>query len=242
MNNDAWVAVQAVSAMKEFMKNRISRNFAISFITLLGIQGLYAQEAASLSAKEILQKVRQAYASLSTYRDTGWTVHGSKADAWTNTFTELFGTRTYYRVEVITAAHPYSQTNRFWCDGLEHCAQWGGPNVQHDLELDDLSSVSGETSIPAVYFLLHWGNVFIPLKLGPENELLRRPDETVGDESCYVVARTTPKNPATLWIGTRDFLIRRCQTNGRTETHENISVNERLQARDYLPLLATSSR
>jgi hypothetical protein len=106
----------------------------------------------------------------------------------------------------------------------------------------NLTGVADETSIPAVFFLLSWGNIFTPFELGPDSELLRKPDETVGDESCFVVARTTPKNPATLWIGKRDFLIRRCQTNGRTETHENISTNDQFQAVDYVPLVVRSNR
>jgi len=201
-----------------------------------------SNEPSTLSAKEILYKVRQAYAGLSTYRDTGWTVQHYKDDAWTNTFTELLGPRTRYRVEVVTAAHPYSQTNRFWCDGIEHRFQSGGPTVFRGMDLaGNLLDVSDETSIPAVYFLLSWGNIFTPLNLGPDTELIRKPDEAVGGELCYVVARTTAAHPATIWVGNRDFLIRRCQTSGRIETHENISTNEQFQASDFLPLNAGSN-
>ena len=161
-------------------------------------------------------------------------MHQYNNQSWTNTFSELLGTRTCYRVEVITTAHPFSQTNRFWCDGVEHCSQRGSPTIFHDLDLSNLNSVYDETCIPAVYFLIKWGNVFTPFKLGPEIELVRKADEMVGEESCYVVAQTTPKNPAILWIGKRDFLIRRHQNNFWTETHENIITNEQLQIVDYV--------
>ncbi len=221
--------------------------FIAGLIVLAGpenVVGLRAQDAIkiydnarNLSASDILDRVRLAYASISSYRDTGWTVHQYQEDAWTNTFSELFGPRNCYRVEVITAPHPFSRTNRFWCDGLEHCNQMGEPTIFHDMDLaGNLISVAAETSIPAVYFLLQWGNPFTSFKLGPDAELLRKSDEIVGEESCYVVARTTPAHPATLWISRRDFLIRRCKANGRTETHENISTNEQFHTADYLPL------
>jgi outer membrane lipoprotein-sorting protein len=234
------------------MTNRISRVLAVSLLFLAGFTvstNTLAQEpskthtAADISAKDILQKVRQAYASISTYRDTGWTVHQYKTDAWTNTFTEVLGTRTRYRIEVITAAHPFSRTNRFWCDGMEHSSQAeaDAAAVVHHTDQSNLSSVYDETCIPAVYFLINWGNVFTPFKMGPDTELLRKPDDTVGEESCYVVARTTPEYAGTLWIGKRDFLIRRYQSKFWTETHENIVINEQIQPADYLPLTAKLS-
>ena len=125
--------------------NQLRRTLTSSLVVLIGVgtvEGLRAQErtvsgdaAADLSAKCILQRVRLAYACLSTYRDTGWTMHQYRGDAWTNTFSELLGTRTCYRVEIITAAHPYSQTNRCWCDGLEHYYQMGGQALIGSSEL-----------------------------------------------------------------------------------------------------------
>lgn len=233
--------------------NQFGRKLAVSLSVLVGIgslQGAYAQggaasrmEATDLSPKGILESVRVAYSLLSTYRDTGWTVQRYKDDAWTNTFSELLGTRTCYRIELITAAHPFSQTNHFWCDGLEHCSQMGGPTVFRGLDLaGNLCSVSQDTSLPAIYFLLQWGNVFTPFNLGPDNELVRKPDETVDGEGCYVVERTTAANPATLWVGKRDFLVRRCQMNGRIETHENISTNDVFEAADYVPVSFRGNR
>jgi hypothetical protein len=226
------------------IQNQFGRILAVHLVVLIAIGSLQCsraqeaitsrKEATNLPAKAILERVRVAYSLLSSYRDTGWTVQQYKKDAWTNTFSELLGARTCYRIELITAAHPFSQTNRFWCDGLEHCCQRGGPMVFRGLDLTgNLSSVAQDTSLPAIYFLLQWGNVFTPFNLGPDSELVRKPDEMVGNEDCYVVARTTPANPVTLWVGKQDFLIRRCQQNGRIETHENISTNQVFHTADF---------
>jgi RNA polymerase sigma factor (sigma-70 family) len=193
-----------------------------------------------LSATNILATVKQAYASFSTYRDTGWTVHEYKdaktRDVWTNQFSELLGARTYYRIEIITAAHPYSYTNRYWSDGLDNYSQHETPTVFNGLDLTgNLSSVANETAVPAVYFNLSWGNIFVPFKLGPETELVRQTDEKIGGVDCYVISRTNALNQVKVWIGKRDFLIRRYQHNGNIEIHENISVNEQFKKEDFIP-------
>jgi RNA polymerase sigma factor (sigma-70 family) len=189
-----------------------------------------------LSATNILTTVKQVYASLSTYRDTGWAVHSYKEDAWTNNFSETLGARTYYRVEIITAPHPYSFTNRFWSDGLDNYSQQATPTIFKGLDLaGNLSSTANDTAVPTIYFNLSWGNVFVPFLLGPENELVRQDDEKVGSVDCYVVSRTNALNQVKLWIGKRDFLIRRYQHNGNLETHENIFVNEEFKREDFIP-------
>jgi hypothetical protein len=90
------------------------------------------------------------------------------------------------------------------------------------------------------------------LKLGTESQLVRGPDERVGDVDCYVLERknveglTNISRQVTLWIGKQDFLVRRWRDisiprdpNGkrrvRTETHENVVVNEDLKREDYGP-------
>jgi hypothetical protein len=211
---------------------------AVIILLTNGITGVSLAQGIGedLSPKDILQRVRLAYASLSTYRDTGYAVQQYKGSSWTNAFTELLGTRTCYRVEVITAAHPFSETKRFWSDGLDSYQQQGTPQIFSHMDLrGNLSSVAEDTALPAIYFNLSWGNIFVPLSLGPEAELVRKPDENIGNVSCFVVARTTPAYPATLWFGKEDSLIRRCETNGRIETHENISTNEIFRREDYIP-------
>jgi outer membrane lipoprotein-sorting protein len=203
-----------------------------------------SKDDSTLSPNEILQQVEKAYASLSSYRDTGWTVHRSTTHPSTNTFTEVLGARTRYRVEITTSPHPsFQRTSTFWCDGLDHNAQHGtGPGALHLLDLSaNLSTADNDTSIPGIYFLLPRRNIFAPYRPGLETELLRKPDETIGGESCYVVARSKASLPATIWVSKRDFLLRRCKTSDRIETHENIVINEQIQPADYLPLTAKLS-
>ncbi len=192
--------------------------------------------AAATSAAGILNLARQAYAALSAYRDNGWMVHEYHGDSWTNTFTEMLGARTCYQVEIITAAHPFSYTNRYWSDGLDHYwQQVPGARMQVGEMMGNLSMTVNETAVPTLYFNLSWGNAFIPFNLGPTNELFRLPDETMGGTDCYVVTRSNALNRVKLWVGKKDGLIRRYANNGNTETHENISVNQAYQREDFIP-------
>ena len=65
-----------------------------------------------LSASNIVAIVKHAYATIYTYRDTGWTVTQTGEYVWTNKFSELLDRRKLYRIEVVTAQNPFSQTNR----------------------------------------------------------------------------------------------------------------------------------
>jgi RNA polymerase sigma factor (sigma-70 family) len=190
-----------------------------------------------LSPSNILINVRLAYANLSTYRDTGWTVHNYGTFSRTNTFTEILGTRTCYRVDVITDAHPFSDTNRYFSDGLDGYQQLLSSTVFYHRDLaSNLASVYDETALPAIYFRLNWGNVMEPFGRGSRADVVRKPDESVGSVDCYVIANTATNYPVTLWVGKQDFLIRRCRHLSRLETHENISTNETFSREDYIPV------
>ncbi len=198
---------------------RTNENLQAADYLPAGVKLTRAAEPAELSAQGILEATRRAYASLSTYRDTGWCVHGDR----TNTFTELLGTRTLHLVEIIKGDEPYA-TERHWCDAP-------GLNDASD-DLTGLLLVSRDTGIPAIYFSISWGH---PL-LSFGTELVHKPDERVGDTDCYVVAGTSAaKSPVTLWVGKGDFLIRRYQGQFHVETHENIRTNEVLKAADFSP-------
>ena len=205
-----------------------------------------------LSPTNLIAKLRLAYASLSTYRDSAWTVHEYGTNAWTNRSEVLMGPRNLYRIEIKTAPHPFAHTNRYWSDGLDSYQQ-STPTVLKGPEFPgNLNTTSGDTVAPTLFFNLTWGNPLLPLRLGVETELIRGQDERVGDVDCYVLDRknvkglTNTTQQVTLWIGKQDFLVRRWQDisvprdpNGirraRTETHENIIVNEDLKREDYAP-------
>jgi hypothetical protein len=215
----------------------------------------HSNEAAQdLSPTNLIAKLRMAYASLSTYRDSGWTVHEYGTNVWTNRSEVLMGGRNLYRIQILTAPHPYSHTNRYWSDGVDGYQQGGTPTVfKNPNLLGDLSLTSDDSVAPTLFFSLQWGNPLVLLGLGAESKLVRGPDERVGDVDCYVLERknveglTNISQQVTLWIGKQDFLVRRWRDisiprdpNGkqrvRTETHENVVVNEEyLKREDYGP-------
>jgi RNA polymerase sigma factor (sigma-70 family) len=205
------------------------------------------------SPTNLVAKLRLAYASLSTYRDSAWTVHEYGTDVWTNHSQVLMGGRNLYQIEIITAPHPFAHTNRYWSDGMDSYQQSLTPTVLKGPDLlGNVNTTSGDTVVPTLFFNLQWANPLIPLRLGQDSELVRGPDERVGDVDCYVLERknvegmTNSQRHVTLWIGKDDFLVRRWRDisvprdpNGkrrvRTETHENIVVNEDLKREDYAP-------
>ncbi len=189
-----------------------------------------------LAATNIVALARQAYATLTTYQDTGWTVHAFQSETWTNTFTEKMGARTGYLVEIVTAPHPYVYTNRYWSDGLDYYwQQVPGARIKGGEMTGNLANTINETAVPTAYFNLSWGNVFTPFSLGTTGQLFRRADERVGETDCYVLACSNRVSQATLWVGKSDGLIRRYAHNGSTETHEHISINQAFQREDFTP-------
>lgn len=215
--------------------------------------GQLSASGEDLSPINLVAKLRLAYASLSTYRDSAWTVHEYGTNAWTNRSEVLMGGRNLYRIEILNAPHPFAQTNRYWSDGLDCYRQTFSSGIFKTLEFPaSLNETSDDSIAPRLFFNLTWGNPLLPLMLGVETELVRGPDELVGDVECYVLERknikgiTNVTQRVTLWVGKQDFLVRRWRDisvpripNGtqraRTETHENIVVNEDLKREDYAP-------
>jgi hypothetical protein len=71
------------------------------------------------------------------------------------------------------------------------------------------------------------------VRYNPPADLVRLKDETVNGVDCYVLQLANLR--LTVWVGKRDFLIRRYRNFIFTETHENIVVNENLQLADFIP-------
>ena len=214
-----------------------------------------------LSATNIVAMIKQAYASLSTYRDTGWTVHQWGDAVWTNEFSQIFGRTNCYLIELITAQLPNSHTNRWWSDGNGDYMQSITPTIHKSFDLGgNVSIVNDDSTAPALFFDLRWGNILDTLTFSSNAELIRQQDEIVGGIDCYVL--TQPNIGLTIWVGKQDFLIRRYrksvspeniteaikQSPSRTplrpqdvkpmttiETYENIIVNEVLSTNDFLP-------
>jgi hypothetical protein len=206
----------------------------------------------NLSPTNLIAKLRMAYAALSTYRDSGWTVHEYGTNVWTNRSKVLMGGRNLYRIEMINDQRTHAYTNRYWSDGLDNQYQHMTALVFTRMDLAaNLSATISDTAAPALFFNLP-GSPLLALMLGPESELARHPDERVGDADCYVLERknavgaTNASRQVMIWIGKGDFLVHRWRdqtvphnASGKrmvqTETHENIVVNEDLKRQDYAP-------
>src|SRR5271155_3675704 len=81
-------------------------------------------------------------------------------NVWTNQFSELLSRRNYYRIKVVTAAHPFSRTNRWWSDGDTEFWQPDGSsifkNAHPGSESCNLSLVNPDSAIPALFYHLNW--------------------------------------------------------------------------------------
>jgi RNA polymerase sigma factor (sigma-70 family) len=218
--------------------------------------------AEDLSVTDLITKVRQVYASLSTYRDHGRTVHEYNGDTWTNRFNELLERTNHYRIELVTAPHPYSLTNAWWSDGHGDFSTRRDQSLSKEQDLEvNAGLVSIDSRIPVLFFDLHWDNFLISFQ-SPRAELARLQDEPVDAVDCYVVhchaMVGSSGRQSTLWVGKQDFLIRRSRefvspqgldelakrsgqslaaphTNPMitTESHEDIVVNESLAPEDF---------
>ncbi len=218
--------------------------------------------ANDLSISNIVALMQRAYATIYTYRDSGWTVFQYGDDVWTNKFCELVDRRKLYRIEIVTAQHPFSQTNRWWSDGDMESWQQGSSiifrNSSPASEASNLSLVNQDSTVPALFYNLNWGNILKTMSYSSATELVRQKDEAVSGVDCYVLERTNIG--LKVWVGKQDFLIRRYRnfiskaaaaeamkhspnTNSlpaqaditNTQTHENVSVNEHLSKDDFLP-------
>ncbi len=172
----------------------------------------------SLSATNILAAVQQTYASLSTYRDTGLTVHRWGDAVWTNAFSLRLGRTNYYLVE-LAEQHPRSYTNVFvyWSAGdgdyASHAMHMNPLLVKESSRKSsdlagNLSLTTHNTIVPTVFFNLSWGNYLSYLTISWRTSVSRQPDEKVGDVDCYVLGQTNSNPQLTLWVGKQDFLIR----------------------------------
>lgn len=222
-------------------------------------------DPSDFSATNLVRSTIQAYAALSTYRSIGWTVHWWGEDVWTNRFTEVLGRPKDYNIEHVTAAHPFSNTNRWWSDQGTNYMQLGTSTVFPSSDADGNISLANQESVsPALFYDLRWGNILDTLKWTPSAELVRLKDETLGASPCYVLTRTN--SGLTVWIDQQTLLVRRYQqvispevaaaalkkatnhavagntaepkSTGFVETYDDIVINETLPKEAFIPSIS----
>lgn len=191
-------------------------------------------------AQEIVKKSREAYATLSSYSDSGTVVVELAGQNVTTTFNTRLQRPNLYRID-------WTQEQ-----GLNKGSAWSGgsgdyfqvtaadylmvatqqkksdkpqkmPNLKMALAMAAPLSGSSASTIPGIFFNQNLGDFIEPAASG-HYPLKKENDAKVGDVDCYVVSSAMidlSKVPdigkpgtvsAMFWIGKGDFLIHQCRT------------------------------
>jgi outer membrane lipoprotein-sorting protein len=236
----------------------------VCFTLTIGAATL-AADGAELALQEIIEKSKNAYASLSSYSDKGKTV----ASIGTNKvapheFSIRLARPGLYRIQWSQDSGSFKHSGAAWSSGDGDFFVMDGqqkPQKYPDRirALAAATGVSGNAaaSIPGTFFKHNWGN-----QLNASMYEARTADEKIGDTDCYVLTGQKDGQRRTLWIGKKDFLIRQVQNDSsadalrkaldaqpnkprgiqiRTgdsksvETHMNIVINQPFSKTDFTP-------
>lgn len=193
-----------------------------------------------LSAQEIAEKSRAAYAALASYSDSGTVVYEMGSQKITTAFNLRLQRPNLYRIDWTQTGGLAATKGLVWSDDSGDYSLMGDPmganvpeqaaklkkmpNMKTALTQATGLSASAASTIPGAFFNQDLGDVFIaPVRSG-RHPLQKEPDGKVGNVDCYVVSSTLdfskiPDNggkpgtaATTLWIGKQDFLIHQCST------------------------------
>lgn len=230
-------AASTLTLVKGTMKTMtwLKSKFAVSIGATVLLAGGVATVAISqtvgntrLTAQEIARQSQNAYAALSSYRDTGTvtsSIGGRQPE--TTTFSIRLQRPNLYRLDWSSTGGFYKSTGAAWSDGNGNFFETGAagqrakPEKESSLQqaLADAMAVSGSaTSIPATFFKQPYGDVLGVAAAG-RSQLKRLSNEKIGKMDCFVISSTLPSvklpnntgrsgiSTTTLWIGKRDHLI-----------------------------------
>lgn len=220
--------------------------------------------AVVLSAGQIFEKMREQYASLSSYADQGQIITTVDGMVITTRFATRLARPALYRIEWDqNRGLPNSTADTgiqgAWCSGAGDYVQMGW-GVQRQYTLDSTfanvacSSGGAVTAVPSIFFKADGSG-------GPDDVigLQRLPNDKVGNTECYQLSGQSASGEAkTFWIGRQDFLIHQIRTeisrkvmqlpltglmnntvkfhaSCSTETYTNIVINTRFSRADFFP-------
>jgi len=181
-----------------------------------------------LSPAQIVKKVQETYASLTSYSDEGLVVTAMDGSS-TITFT-IFTTRlartNFYLIEWNQSGGSSGYTRNtsaqgVWSSGAGDFLQ-AACGVQRyasrEFALARAAAFSGgaTATIPRMFFNRPGGDRQEQLDDWALSEQ-RRADRKVGNMSCYILTRESQGQTNTLWIGKQDFLIHQIRTAISTE-------------------------
>ena len=195
-----------------------------------------------LTALEIAQQSKDAYAALSSYSDSGTVVAEIAGQNLTTTFNTRLQRPNLYRVDWTQPNGFYTNEGVVWSDGSGDNLQVAAPdflaiatgqkstgkpqrmpNMKAALARAMPLSGSAASTILGTFFHQTLGDFAEPAASG-RYPLQKENDAKVGDVDCYVVSSAMidlSKVPdigkpgtvsATFWIGKRDLLIHQCRT------------------------------
>lgn len=190
-------------------------------------QSTTSQPSSELTAEEILRRTREVYSKCKTYRDTGYLEGNSRESPLrlerTREFTTAFVRPGQFRYQEWDKKRANEVRQIIWRNGQQVKTWWGGnkgrkiiDRASLDKAIDPPISVGGEHT---VVMLLMPGEVHGPGISGLRN-LMRLEDKTVDGHNCYVVAGRGKSTSATIWVDSRQFLVRRVEDVNSYITHE----------------------
>jgi hypothetical protein len=213
---------------------------------------------------QIIKKVQQTYASLTSYSDEGSVIEAGQSDA-TIKFSARLCRKSFYLIEWNRAGESSQSAQAVWSSGAGDFLQPGcgvQPQISRSFALPHAVFYFGRVTaiVPRMFFGESDPDLegtFSDWEFAAE----RRADEKVGDISCYVLTRALLGETNTLWIGKQDFLIRQVRTEisadgmraeaaaasldyellpapraiALTETHTNLVLNRKFGRTDFIP-------
>ncbi len=194
----------------------------------------------NVTAQEVAEESRAAYAALSSYSDSGTVVSEMAGQNNTLTFKTRLQRPNLYRID--WAQGPGLQRVGFgaakgsvWSDGSGDHFQITAAGGETNAKAQQMQTMrkalieaagpswSAASSIPGAFFNQDFGDVFVAPVASGHYPLQKEQDAKVGDVDCYVVssvmdlsnepAKGKPGTATTmLWIGKRDSLIHQSRT------------------------------
>ena len=203
-------------------------------------------QAPGVSAEAILQRMADAYSSLSSYSDSGTVHHCDKSRPDNTSFRIYFVRPACIRFEMTNnVGSPYFPQDYkvLWSDGTQ-TSEWWQSIPQIRTNRDTLTGIKGFTGISSR--AVHNVPSLLQTNFGWQEYLSEISSPTLlGDESvekidCYhVQGEGKAKRRFELWIGKADYLIRKVRTTHdpdfcEEEVQQNIRLNEQISSNMFV--------
>jgi RNA polymerase sigma factor (sigma-70 family) len=204
-----------------------------------------------LTPQEIAKQAQEAYATLSSYSDTGTIVTEGGGENTTTTFNIRLQRPKAYRVDWKSTGGLYSAAGVVWSDGNGDFLASGPDGREKNIPARKMNNMqqafamamgvsSSAATIPATFYKQIYGDILGVPALG-RSQLKKEGDEHVGNVDCYVFSSVIdpaklPNNTGkigtittTFWIGKRDHLIHQIRN-----TMEGMSITMPRQSDDNI--------